>query len=277
MAHPPPPPTLDDLWKRYLARRRLCDRNALAERYVPLAHEVARRFVKKVSTPTVSLDELCGYAYEGLLTAIGNYKDDRQATPKTYLTRRIYCAIIDGLRKNGRLSRNHYARAKRFDETRKDLVDRLDRDPTDREHAKALGVDLAGYRKECRLRQAATERTFDAYENDDGERMVWEGSGPNGEDGVENRDLLERLLIGLSERERLIVVLYHLEGLTMKETAAVLEITESRVSQLNTGIMHRLREKARRLGYALCRPDNSKPLPGRRGKRSRRLSACGVS
>ena len=229
------------LWQRLarLKRKSLRDhvRNQLCERYLRLAARMATAAYSR--TPgTITYDELYSAACEGLLQAIPRFDLSRNLRPSTFLAGRIRGAILDYLR-----SLDHVPRLRRL---RRNQVDRyaaqLGRTPTDEEIQ-----DRFGYLPQ-QTREVKTHSLEDIPGGVQGERP------PRYVDMLPARTThtstpaiaedLGHLLRGLSARERLIVLLYHVEGYRMSEIAESLGCSESRISQLMKQTYQRLRQNA---------------------------------
>lgn len=260
------PNPLDPLWQAYHQDRSVEHRNRLVEAYLPLLFGVVGRLARRLRADR---DELEGYAYEGLIGAVERYDPARGLSPPAYLYHRVGQAVFEGYRDHQRLRRTQYARVRAFREAAEALTEEQGRPPTEHEHAKRLGLTLADYAERRRWVAAATEQALEAIAHENGTPVAFRDecrAPPGAETSV--RDLLRRLMRGFSREERLILMLYRLEGLSMREVGAVMGVSESRVSQRLQDIMERLREKA---GEWQCRhrSSNSSPAgPGSPGKPS---------
>jgi len=224
-------------------------REKLLVNYIPLAKQVAGRMI--ISLPrSVELDELVSAGLMGLVKAIDRFDPDVGVKFETYAIPRIKGAIFDSLREMDWAPRSIRAKAKQVEDAVQKLTAKLGRTPEDAELAKALNIDIDSLYQmlddasvvtmmslddQLTSRQGETVSLFEMVESEDMEGPVF---------GVE-RDELKKATIDalkkLPEQERLVVALYYYEELTLKEIGAVLEISESRVSQIHTKAILSLR------------------------------------
>jgi len=244
------------VWKRYLKTREVKLRNTLVVKYSHLVHSHAARLSRKLPAQ-VSYDEICSAAFDGLIEAVEAYDPKHKAKFETFCQQRISGAVMDWLRGLDPQSRT----VRTFEKRRLNIRERLDaetgRPPTHDEIAERMGVSTARYDHLCRLSQLGKEVHFSAMEPQDdrngrGPSRTWDVGDKRSEDPAEavSRELLtEYITRGLSREERLVLVLYYYEELTMSEIGMVLKLSESRVSQIHKDILQRLRQ---RFGQSLC-------------------------
>lgn len=236
------PTNMDDhekrLWRRYRQTRKQPARdqlrNEIAERYLPLARRMARRMADRLPS-SVDFDDLHSAAYQGLLIAIPRFEPARGLAPSTFLGCRINGAMLDFVRTIDhapRLYRQRVAKVQRWEETT------LGRTATAEEIESHFGWRLKRppaviSLHESRGTQTHPERTL-------GDLI------PDRRSGVGNAGVgeLSEILRGCSKRERLLLILYYLEELKMSEIARHFGISESRVSQMMTNLLARLRSAA---------------------------------
>ncbi|UCE59494.1 MAG: sigma-70 family RNA polymerase sigma factor [Phycisphaerales bacterium] len=248
--------TIDQMWKKYLANRSVDLRNEIVIHYSHLVHTHAARLSRKLPAQ-VSYDEICSAAFDGLIEAVEAYDPERKAKFETFCQQRISGAVMDWLRSLDPQSRT----VRTFEKKRMMVKEALG---TDMEHAPSRN-DLAGkldmtvdrYEYLSRLSQLGKEVHFSAMEPSDDHRHqgashTWDVRDARCEDPVVkvSREILaEHLTKGLAQEERLVLVLYYFEGMTMAEIGAVLNLSESRVSQIHKEILQRLRH---RFSGSLC-------------------------
>jgi len=224
-------------------------RDYLITECLPLVKFVAHRVASRLPTH-VDVDDLIHSGILGLMDAIGKFEPDRNVKFKTYAEQRIRGAILDGLRDLDWVPRS-LRRKKKDIETAYHLIEQqLGRAATDEEVAEQLGLPLDDLHHTLDDLKGVTLGTFvDAGENGDGENLISFVPDPDGENphillqARELKDLLKGAVDHLPIKERYVVQLYYYEELTMKEIGVLLNITESRVSQLHTKSMLRLRGK----------------------------------
>lgn len=247
-----PAKTLDveALWKKYLKSRKPELRNRLVENYAPLVHIQAARLSKKLPAQ-VSYDEICSAAFDGLIEAVEGYDPERKAKFETFCQQRIAGAVMDWLRSLDPQSRTIRTFEKRRLNVREMLDAELGRPPMHEEIANRMGITQDRYDQLSRISQLGREVHFSAMEPHADSRgrptdRVWDVGDPNQEEPAKrvSRGLLTEFLTrGLSREERLVLVLYYYEDLTMAEIGLVLDLSESRVSQIHKDVLSRLRQR----------------------------------
>jgi RNA polymerase sigma factor FliA len=198
--------------------------------------------------------DLISYGLGGLISAIERFDSSREIKFDTYAVTRIRGAIIDELRTLDWVPRSVRARAREIERANMKLEARLHRAPTDEEMAAELGITVDGFQEALLQISNSTIVALDELWN------VSDGTGdqvslldtlpdrdaPDPEQLVDQSELRNRIadaISALPEREKLVVALYYYENLTLREIGEVLGVTESRVSQLHTKAMLRLRSK----------------------------------
>ena len=204
-------------------------RNRLVLQYSPLVKYVAGR-VRAGLPPSVESADLVSEGVIGLMDAIDKFDPDRGLQFQTYAVPRIRGAIIDSIRATDWVPRSVRTKVRDADRVREELLLRLGRPPEDDELAAATGLTLA------ELREVLGRQTVVASVDHDELAEIHDG-GPRLDDAFEDegmRELLMRAVRQLPERDQVIVALYFFEGLTLAEIGRVLDVTESRVSQLRS-------------------------------------------
>lgn len=244
--------TLLAAWRKY--KRTGCKelRNRLMEHYLYLVRYNAERIGAKLPDE-VDVDDLMSAGLFGLLDAIDAFDLNRGVKFETYCAPRIRGAILDELRSMDWVPRLVRHRAHKLAETTRALEAELGRIPNDEEIARRLG--LSGQQFEKLQRDAGTVALVSLsrkFSGPDGARDVFEidvvpdERGANPVIQAQKQDLKDLVTRGLSRAERLIVVLYYYEQMTMKQIGETLDLSESRVSQMHSAILARLRAQLRR-------------------------------
>ncbi len=246
-----------ELWQRYHHFADPAARDALVARYLGLVHHVARQVLPRLAD-TVELDDLVGAGSIGLLQAMTSFDPSRGLAFSTFAVQRIRGAMIDELRSRDWAPRSVRARARQMAAAERELGSELGREPTARETAMRLGVDLPTY---WRWKQ-----------DTDNTALVSLDQGPAGEPGAatplelvadrtavaadddldreEELAMMRASLLAMPERERMVLTLSYYEELTLREIAEVLGVTESRVSQIRTQAVRKLRGRMELAGAA---------------------------
>lgn len=239
-----------ELWSRYHAdsqNREL--RNQLVERYFPLVKFHGERLWSRLPEG-VELDDLISAGVFGLMDAIDAFDPGRGVRFETYCVTRIRGAMLDELRSMDWVPRLVRSKAARLNEATKQLENKLGRAPTDGELTTQLQISQE------ELDQMKLEATTvnlvsldKKFADDDSNRAVSELDvldDRRSEDPTrraQKNDLLRLVTRGLNRVERLILILYYYEEMTMKEVGATLDLSESRVSQMHSSLMQRLQEQ----------------------------------
>lgn len=225
-------------------------RDELVVRYAPLVKYVIGRMA--ISLPAaMDSDDVLSAGTVGLLHAIDRFDPDQGVRFETYALQRIRGAIIDTIRSLSPLSRGAGRRARLLDETTALLAQRLGRAPSQEELARELGVQLPELGRML-LESAHVIVSLDGANgsgDDEGEvqslrDLLHDPDETATDEVVEENELVERLssaIDSLPPRDRLVLNLYYHEELTLKEISRVIEVSESRVSQIHTAAVMKLR------------------------------------
>lgn len=250
---PPDDTQVNKLWKKYLKHRDVETRNRLVENYTPIVQAHASRLTRKLPAQ-VSYDEICSAAYDGLIEAVESYDPSRKARFETFCQQRVRGAVMDWLRTLDAQSRTVRSFEKRVTYVREILDAELGRPPTPPEIARRLSISQDRYEHLLRLSQLGHEVHFSALESnsDDNGRSSsrsWDLGDQHANDpavAIERSMLTDYLTQGLSREEKLVLMLYYFEEMTMAEIGLVLNLSESRVSQIHKEVLSRLRRRITR-------------------------------
>ena len=225
------------------------DREFLITECLPLVKFVAHRISARLPSH-VEVDDLIHSGILGLMDAVKKFEPGRNVKFKTYAEQRIRGAILDGLRDLDWVPRSLRRKKKDIENAYHLLEQQLGRAATDEEVAEYLGMSLDELNKSLDELKGVTLGTFvDAGEDGEGESLIGFVPDPDAEDpqimlqARELQTILKEAVDKLPTKERFVVQLYYFDELTMKEIGTLLNITESRVSQLHTKSMLRLRGK----------------------------------
>lgn len=236
-----------EIWKKFKAGPTEQMRNVLVENYLTLVKYNADRIYAKLPDE-VELDDLISAGIFGLIDAINAFDLSRGVKFETYCAPRVRGAILDELRNMDWVPRLVRARAHKLNEASKSLEAEHGRAASDDEIADRMGVSQEEFAKLKRDATAVslvslsrkwfeTDSQKDVCEID----ILEDKRGENPVEEIERRDLKETLTKGLTRAEKLILVLYYYEEMTMKEIGATLDLSESRVSQMHSSILARLK------------------------------------
>ncbi|MFH1614120.1 MAG: FliA/WhiG family RNA polymerase sigma factor [Planctomycetota bacterium] len=238
---------ISQLWEEFFETRSEDCRNRLMEHYLPLVKYTAERIYSKLPDK-VELDDLISAGIFGLMDAIDAYDPHRGVKFETYCAPRVRGAILDELRNMDWVPRLVRARAHQLERATRVLAAHLGRLPTDKETARELDLDLEEFRRLQRDANAIGLISLNnKYADSDADKEIREidiiedRKSQDPEIEAQKRDVKNLLTKGLTRAERLIVVLYYYEEMTMKEIGATLDLSESRVSQMHSSIIARLK------------------------------------
>src|SRR6476619_4476954 len=238
---------IKDVWIDYKKQKTEPLRNILMEHYLHLVRYNAERIHVKLPDE-VELDDLMSAGIFGMMDAINAFDLDRGVKFETYCAPRIRGAILDELRSMDWVPRLVRSRAHKLDGAAKQLETELGRAPTNEEIAKRLKIPMSEFEKMAKDASAVglvslSRKWFETDGNKDVREIdVLEdkrGADPVRE--IQRKDLKELMTKGLSRAERLIIILYYFEEMTMKESGGREAPSENRVSQMHSSVLAPLR------------------------------------
>lgn len=246
-------PAVTAAWDEYKATGCRTAREQLILHYAPLVSAVAGRVGMRLPS-TVEQADLVSYGMFGLIDAIEKYETGRAVKFESYASSRIRGAIIDELRAMDWVPRSVRTKARSVDRAYAELEATLHRAPSEAEVAKHLEISVSELRHTfsqlSTVNIAALDELLGGGEDRQAGVSLVDTLGddrtedPAGSlDAAETKFLLARAIEQLTERERMVVVLYYYEGMTLAEIGRVLGVTESRISQMHTAAMLRLRTR----------------------------------
>jgi len=244
---------LKDLWRRYKGDGEAGARERLVVAYSPLVKYVSGRMASGLPAHVEEAD-LISYGLLGLISAIERFDLSREIKFETFAMTRIKGSIIDELRSLDWVPRSVRAKAREIEKANAKLEHQLHRAPTDAEVAKELDMSLEDFNEALTRISNSSVVALDE---------LWTLSDASGDqvslldtiqdpdavdpahamDVTETKDRLADAIARLPEREKLVIALYYYENLTLREIGEVLGVTESRVSQMHTKAVLRLRSR----------------------------------
>src|SRR5918997_1687739 len=233
---------VDALWAAYLAERTRARRDQLVVHYTPLLRAVAHRLGSALPS-YVEVADLVQCGVFGLIDAVERFDPERCPRFESYAVPRIRGAILDELRAQDWVPRTVRGRVRELERAQERLEARLQRAATDVELAEEIGLPVQEVRSLGRQQQMISVEALD--ENSGGVSEVLADDGaPDPVAVVQATETLRQLAAAveqLGERDRTVVRLYYLENRTLAEIGRLLGVTESRVCQLHTRLVGRLR------------------------------------
>jgi len=242
-----------ELWKQFKLDQSNEDlRNRLIEIYLPLVKYNGERIWSRLPEG-VELDDLTSAGAFGLMDAIDAFDMSRGVKFETYCVPRIRGAMLDELRTMDWVPRLVRSKASKLNEALKTLDAKLGRTPSDAEvgaHMQLSPVDFEKLLVEAKAasltslnkKWCETDSSKDVREID----ILEDKKGEDPTRRIQKADLMRLVTKGLNRNERLIIILYYYEELTMKEIGATLDLSESRVSQMHSAIVERLQNQLER-------------------------------
>jgi RNA polymerase sigma factor for flagellar operon FliA len=242
----------EELWRLYKKSKDPRIRDFFIKQYAPLVKYVAGKVA--IGMPNnVEFDDLVGFGVFGLFDAIEKFDPNKHVKFKTYAVTRIRGSIFDELRSIDWVPRSVRQKTREVEESIRKLEASLGRSATDKEIAREMRIDIKEF-QQIMLKISGTsvlslnEVWYTGDENDK-ISIVESIESPStfNPDTIVEKEEIKRVIVEaineLPEKEKKVLILYYYEDLTLKEIGEVLEVTESRISQLHTKAIMRLRSK----------------------------------
>ncbi|MCL2742624.1 MAG: FliA/WhiG family RNA polymerase sigma factor [Planctomycetaceae bacterium] len=241
---------IDQLWILYKKNPTDQLRNRLTERYMPIVRSKAARLWDRLPDG-VELDDLMSAGHLGLMDAIAAFDLTRGIKFEAFCVTRIQGAMLDELRKMDCVPRMIRSKATKLNEAYKALELASGRKPSDEEVADYLQITVEELHQFFAETRSASITSLDKVRSDFGSgdskdiREMDVIADKRSEDPTERMakiDLIRSFTKGLTKTERMVVILYYYEEMTMREIGLALGLSESRVSQMHTGILERIKK-----------------------------------
>lgn len=241
-----------ELWERYKKEQSADIREYFIVKYAPLTKYVAGKISNSLPNH-VEFEDIVGYGVFGLLDAIDKYDPDKGVQFNTYAVNRIRGAIYDELRSIDWVPRSIRQKTRQVEETISDLEAKLGRSATNEEIAKSMGMTVADY-DDLLLKisnSSIVSLTSTRYQSDTNDTTAvgdtLEAPNAYNPDVIVEQEEIKKIVIKaineLPEREKNVLIMYYYEDMTLKEIGKVLNVTESRVSQIHTSANIKLKAK----------------------------------
>ena len=236
------------LWADFLKKPTAELRERIIVEYAPLVRIVAGRLSMYLGY-NVEYDDLVGYGIFGLIDAIDKFDSMKAVKFETYASLRIRGAILDQIRKMDWIPRTIRQRQKKIDAAIKEIEAVQGRNATDTEIAEALGIsedELGEWQSQMKITNVVSLNEFMEQGSEVPAENNKNAHFDSPEEVVEKEELkkiLSEALELLTEKERRVIELYYYEELTLKEISGILEVSESRISQLHTRALQKMKTK----------------------------------
>ena len=237
---------LRELWDKYMIDRSGELKNELLMNYVPLVKTTVLRMMPTYYAHN-DYDDLISCGVIGLMSAIDRFDPKREIKFESFASKRIRGSILDHMRKQDWAPSSYRRKINKVGEAYRELEAALSRFPTEQEVADHLAMPLNELQKVLETTHTFNIMYFEDIVSETSsidELSLSDETSPS--DQIERQELIEtmgRLIDELSEKERMVVSLYYYEELTLKEIAEVLGVSESRVSQIHSKILIKLKAK----------------------------------
>lgn len=236
------------IWETYKKNKTSEFRDRIILEYAPLVKIVAGRMSIYLGN-NVEYDDLVGYGVFGLIDAIDKFDFEKEVKFETYASLRIRGAILDQIRKIDWIPRTLRQKQKKINEVKKKIESQLGRNATDEEIARELEISDDEYVNWQNQMQITNLVSLNEFLEKGGESVIKGDVSVHFEqpekvvEHLELKEVLTNSLETLTEKERKVIVLYYYEELTLKEISKVLEVSESRISQLHTKGLQKMKGK----------------------------------
>ncbi len=235
-----------ELWQKYIKTRDIEIKNELVLNYLHLVKRIVLRMMP-VYQNFNEYDDLVSYGVLGLMDAIERFDPDQGVKFTTYATLRIRGDIIDHMRKKDWAPSSLRRKITAVSDAFNDLQSKLFRQPSEQDVANHLGMDVKEVREVLEKSYIFNILHFEDILTENStvkEPATPEEANPaNIAEKKEVNDILANVIETLPEKERLVISLYYYEEMTLKEIASILQVSESRISQIHSKVLLKLRQK----------------------------------
>jgi len=240
---------ISKVWQKYKKSGDQETRNILIENYLELVKITAGRLKSTMTAGNVEMDDLISYGILGLMDAIEKFDISKNVKFETYAQLRIRGAMIDQLRKYDWAPRSLRQKSRDIEETFRLLENKMGRSPTDKEMAAELGVNVDEFLDLLGQISSLSMLSLEEMLENRMESKITAGDRFNASQPEKFTEIGEMKLIiqnsinDLPSREKLIITLYYYEELTYKEIGKIMGVSESRISQLHSKAVIRLKDR----------------------------------
>jgi len=237
---------IEKIWDEYVKNRDTSAKEKLILHYAPMIKYIVGRMSIYVGN-AVDFEDLISYGIFGLIDAIDKFDHDKGVKFETYASLRIRGSVLDGLRSLDWVPRTLRQKNRQLEEVFGQLENELGREPTNEDLAQKLGLSPGDMDEEIKKSSLMSLISFDDYletNHEAGEPRDTDDDSPAAVyEQKELKDLLTQSIQSLTEKEQMVTTLYYFEELTLKEISKVMNVSESRVSQIHSKAMLKLRTR----------------------------------
>ena len=245
---------IDSLWERYSRNHVVKYRDEIITHYLPLVKYVVGRIIPGLPS-FVRSEDLYSTGVMGLIKAVDRFDTLRKTSFSTYAVFLIKGAIIDELRALDWIPRSVHSKSRTVEDAKRELQHRLGREATKQELAEHLGIDIEALEKLLVTITPPTMTSLDEKNDGDDERVPLAERIPDANAKLSSElvgskevgDYLFEAIKDLPEQERLVLSMYYYEGLIFKDIGRALNVSESRISQVHTKAVGRLRKRMKNI------------------------------
>lgn len=236
------------LWESYARLKSPEIREKIIVEYAPLVKVVAGHLHMYLGH-NVEYDDLVGYGIFGLIDAVDKYNSEKEVKFETYASLRIRGAILDHIRKMDWIPRTLRQKQKKLDAVIKEIESENGKSATDEQIAAKLEISVEELQEWYSKMKSATLVSLNEYIDQGSEIKMDASRNSHFEtpekvvESKELKDILAQSLETLTEKEKKVILFYYYEELTLKEISQILEVSESRISQLHTRALQKLKER----------------------------------
>ncbi|MCL2415179.1 MAG: FliA/WhiG family RNA polymerase sigma factor [Defluviitaleaceae bacterium] len=237
---------LNKLWKTYAQNKDPAIKEQLIVHYAPMIKYVVGRLGMHIGN-NADHEDLMSYGIFGLIDAIDKFDFNKGVKFETYASLRIRGAIIDSLRAMDWIPRTLRQKSKQLESVYSDLENKLGREPSDEELAKSLSITVDEAQELIKKSSLMSLISLNEYLEVNHDAAFADNSTEQNPEAMLDRkqmqDMLTQAIEGLRDNERMVVTLYYFEELTLKEISKIMGVTESRISQIHSKSILRLRTR----------------------------------
>lgn len=237
---------IEKAWQSFRKNRDAAAKEQLITHYAPMIKYVVGRLGMHIGSHA-DTEDLISYGIFGLIDAIDKFDDTKGVKFETYASLRIRGAVIDSLRALDWVPRSLRQKNKQLETAYSELAGELGREPSDEELAVKLGIDVDEMEDLLKKSSLTSLISLNEYLDTNHDISLADNSTDQSPEAMLERKQMQEMLAsaiqGLTEKEKLVVALYYYEELTLKEISKIIGVTESRVSQIHSKAMLRLRSK----------------------------------